>query len=81
MAQDDTIGPDTEKKDDVEKAGQSHIEMLRKEQTQIEIDPKMDARLTWMFDLRIIPWIFGIWFVSFLSSVSSPKSMYARIRS
>jgi hypothetical protein len=43
------------------KAGETHIEMLRRQQTQIEIDPKIDKIVTRKFDLRIIPWLFGIW--------------------
>ncbi len=31
-------------------------------EAQREIDPAMDKRLTRLFDLHIIPWLFGIWY-------------------
>lgn len=67
MAQVDTIHSDTENVGDHKNPAENHVEMLRKEQTQIELDPEVDNRVTWKFDIHIIPWLFGIWFVSSLS--------------
>lgn len=43
------------------KAEESHIEKLRAEERDYEIDPIVDRRITRKFDLHIIPWLFGIW--------------------
>ena len=44
--------------DDVE----SHIEKTETAvTTQYDIDPAEERRVTRKFDLRIIPWLFGIW--------------------
>ena len=41
----------------------SHIEQLRREQTRLELDHYLDNRVTRKFDLHILPWLFGIWYV------------------
>lgn len=43
------------------KVEKSHVETLRAEESHYEIDPIIEARITRKFDLRIIPWLFGIW--------------------
>jgi hypothetical protein len=73
MVHEDTITPDLEKKDDLERPEENHVEILRKEQTQIEIDPQIDDRVTWKFDIHIIPWLFGIWYVFDSSSFARLK--------
>ncbi|KAL9617523.1 MAG: hypothetical protein Q9160_007681 [Pyrenula sp. 1 TL-2023] len=45
------------------KAEESHIEKLRTEERNYEIDPIVDRRITRKFDLHIIPWLFGIWYM------------------
>lgn len=39
----------------------SHVEDLRRQQTNIYIDPQLDKRLDRKFDSHIVPWLFGIW--------------------
>lgn len=46
---------------DIQKPLESHIETLRKEQTQSAIDPAIHKRLNRKFDLHVIPFLFGIW--------------------
>jgi len=58
-----------ENNDDVEKAERSHAEIIQKDETVIEIEPieidaKLDERITWKFALHIVPWLLGIWVVT-----------------
>ena len=43
------------------KPDMNHVEKLRQQQSHADIDPQLDRRLDWKFDLRIMPWLFGIW--------------------
>lgn len=36
----------------------THLEQV---ETQYDIDPAIEKRVTRKFDLHIIPWLFGIW--------------------
>jgi hypothetical protein len=36
---------------------------------QIEENPELDRRLNRKFDLHILPWLFGIWYVSTLHCI------------
>lgn len=46
---------------DLPKPDESHVEDLRRQQTHIYIDPKLDKRIDRKFDKHIMPWLFGIW--------------------
>jgi hypothetical protein len=46
---------------EVGKPLKTHIEKLRRKQTQTEIDPVVDKRIDRKCDFHIIPWLFGIW--------------------
>ena len=46
---------------EVQKPAESHIEALRREQETIDFDEAMNARINRKFDVRILPWLFGIW--------------------
>jgi hypothetical protein len=40
---------------------ETRVEKLVTAETQSEIDPVIDKRVTRKFDLHIRPWLFGIW--------------------
>lgn len=55
--------PDTDLGLETGKPAQSHVEALRQEQTHTEIDRQLDKRIDRKFDLHIMPWLFGIWYM------------------
>jgi hypothetical protein len=54
------------------KPAESHVEALRRQQAHTDIDPQLDKRLDRKFDLRIMPWLFGIWYTTLSCIVLSP---------
>jgi hypothetical protein len=51
------------------------VEKLNTVEIQYEIDPVIDKRAKWKFDLHIVPWLFGIWLLTFIdrSSIGNAK--------
>ena len=67
--------PDSDAGLETGKPAQSHVEALRQEQPASEIDPQLSKRLDRKFDLRIMPWLFGIWLFAFIdrSNIGNAK--------
>jgi hypothetical protein len=50
-----------------------HVEKTATAESQYEIDPDIDRRVTRKFDLHILPFLFGIWLFAFIGQ-SPPAS-------
>jgi hypothetical protein len=48
----------------------TRVEKLNTVETQYEINPVIDRRVTRKFDLHIPPWLFGIWLLTFIDRSS-----------
>ncbi|KAF4460682.1 major facilitator superfamily transporter [Fusarium albosuccineum] len=72
-----STGPVPDRASDLEvsKPAETHVEKLRRQQTQTEIDPVMDKSIDRKCDLHIIPWLFGIWLFAFIdrSNIGNAK--------
>lgn len=56
-----TETPEMDATIDPEKPSGNHVEALRRGQSHAGIDAQTEKRLNRKFDLRIMPWLFGIW--------------------
>ena len=54
-----------------DKPVKSHAEALPQQQVHTDIDPQLDKRLDRKFDVRIMPWLSGIWYIT-LSRIIQP---------
>lgn len=44
----------------------AHLEKLNSTWDDQTIDPELDRRITRKFDVRIVPWLFGLWLLAFI---------------
>jgi hypothetical protein len=58
---------------ELQKPRESHVEELRREQSSFEIPHEIDKTVDRKFDRHIIPWLFGIWYVT-LSNISRSEN-------
>ena len=67
--------PDSDLGLETGKPTRSHVEALRQEQVHADIDTELSKRLDRKFDLRIMPWLFGIWLFAFIdrSNIGNAK--------
>lgn len=49
---------------ELQKPKESHVEELRRKQSSFEIPHEIDKMVDRKFDRNIIPWLFGIWYVT-----------------
>lgn len=54
---------------ELQKPKESHVEELRREQSSFEIPHEVDKAVDRKFDRHIIPWLCGIWYVTYLQYI------------
>ena len=47
------------------------VSAVRHDDVDAELDPRAVAKLTHKFDRRILPWLFGLWLLAFIGTISS----------